>query len=264
MVAKAKLLCKGWLLASLYLSVVSCVLADVPVARSVPISEQAASSAQHQNEISIQPQQQARMALRIQELETEIRMLRGSLEEQGHTISQLQQRQRDLYIDMDRRFSQLKQVDSKDSSAQARQQGLSEPTEGQAREVPANSEIERVTIDQAFQLVKDDKLDLAIKKYAGFLESYPNSEYRVNAHYWLGQLYYVKGSVNGALAQFNEVMQRYPGSDKAHDALLKIAYIYRDKGDRVRAKSLLNELVVKYPDSSSVDKAKSALAQLNN
>ena len=43
----------------------------------------------------------------VKTLQQEVRALRGDLELQAHTLSQLKQRQRDLYLDVDRRLQQL-------------------------------------------------------------------------------------------------------------------------------------------------------------
>ena len=47
------------------------------------------------------------LVLQVQQMQDEIRMLRGQLEEQNYELENLKQRQRDQYIDLDRRLGEL-------------------------------------------------------------------------------------------------------------------------------------------------------------
>ena len=48
------------------------------------------------------------MVLQIQQLQNEVRMLRGQMEDQAHQIETLQRRQRDQYLDLDQRITELR------------------------------------------------------------------------------------------------------------------------------------------------------------
>ena len=52
-------------------------------------------------------EQMVDMVLQIQQLQDEVRMLRGQLEEQAHQIDTLKLRQRDQYLDLDQRIGEL-------------------------------------------------------------------------------------------------------------------------------------------------------------
>ncbi|MDX1824628.1 MAG: YbgF trimerization domain-containing protein, partial [Thiohalomonadales bacterium] len=47
------------------------------------------------------------LLLKVESLQTELQQLQGQNEEQLHALQELKQRQRDLYIDIDRRLLQL-------------------------------------------------------------------------------------------------------------------------------------------------------------
>tara|TARA_B100000745_G_scaffold136602_1_gene89293 strand:+ start:2332 stop:3117 length:786 start_codon:yes stop_codon:yes gene_type:complete len=254
----------GQLLAALTLATPYLIVeADVPVSRSIPVSKKTGQEELQAATPQISTQQQAKLLLRMQALENEVRFLRGMIEEQSHVISQLQQRQRDLYMDMDRRFSALsgEQVSVAKPAAQAEQSTKSQASTS-TTSLEADPEKERQYIDDAFQLVRQNNFDDAIAKYAKFLQLYPTSDYRVNAHYWLGQLYYVKGKYKPATQQFLAVYEGFPGSAKAHDALLKLGFIARDTGDSALARTRLTQVVEQYPNSDSFEKAKVALSKL--
>lgn len=48
----------------------------------------------------------------VQALQTEVQRLRGEVEVQSHTLEQIRQRQRDLYVDVDRRLQRLEGTDT--------------------------------------------------------------------------------------------------------------------------------------------------------
>ena len=50
----------------------------------------------------------ADLVLQVQELQDEVRTLRGQLEEQSREIENLKRRQRDQYLDLDQRISDLR------------------------------------------------------------------------------------------------------------------------------------------------------------
>jgi len=52
------------------------------------------------------PEQMMNLVLQVQELQEEVRQLRGQLEEQGYELENLKNRQRDQYVDLDRRLGE--------------------------------------------------------------------------------------------------------------------------------------------------------------
>jgi len=50
------------------------------------------------------PEQMMNLVLQVQALQEEVRQLRGQLEEQGYELENLKNRQRDQYVDLDRRL----------------------------------------------------------------------------------------------------------------------------------------------------------------
>ena len=52
-------------------------------------------------------QQMMDMVLQIQQLQDEIRQLRGLLEEQSYELETIKRRQRDQYLDLDQRISEM-------------------------------------------------------------------------------------------------------------------------------------------------------------
>ena len=53
--------------------------------------------------------------------------------------------------------------------------------------------------DAAFELLKQDKHDDAVKEFKSLLAGYPNSPFSEDAHYWIGKSYWMKKDYDSAL-----------------------------------------------------------------
>jgi TolA-binding protein len=70
------------------------------------------------------------LVLQVQELQDEVRSLRGQLEEQNREIENLKRRQRDQYLDLDQRISDLRNSQPALSSASGAAGAQSSPGQG--------------------------------------------------------------------------------------------------------------------------------------
>ena len=224
----------------------------------------------------------ADLVLQVQELQDEVRKLRGMLEEQTVELENLKRRQRDQYLDLDQRISDMRNsqpVTQAELAAGAGQtqpsvrQPTVSPSAGEAPEVrapmesqtemtgigqpqvqsqaaPATAENEKAAYDEAFQALKDLRYADAAEEFQSFLDRYPNSEYADNAQYWLGESYYVTRNYEIALKAFQDLLDKFPDSPKAPDALLKIGYTHYELQQWDSARAALTQVQEKYPDST--------------
>ena len=226
----------------------------------------------------------ADLVLQVQELQDEVRSLRGQLEEQGLEIENLKRRQRDQYLDLDQRISDLRNgqplLPSEAGVAGAQSAGGQGPVSGpavspgsdvpevrapleadsavtpigqpaaQSTAAPVSAEDEKAAYDQAFQALKELRYADAAEDFQSFLSRYPNSEYADNAQYWLGESYYVTRNYDIALTAFQDLLDRFPESPKAPDALLKIGYTHYELEQWDSARAALSQVQERYPDST--------------
>lgn len=216
------------------------------------------------------------MLNQVTELQSQMQQLRGDIEVQNHTLESLQKRQRDLYLDIDRRLHRLEAGGVVEAPASASGvTGLSAapataapsaaaaaPTAAAAAAPALNPAEERKAYDQALELLKDGRYNDAAGAFQGFLKQYPGSSYADNAQYWLGEVYYVTRQFPAALTEFDNVLKRYPGSPKAADAKLKQGYIQYELKDWAKARALLSDVVSSYPGSTSARLAQERLDRL--
>ena len=230
----------------------------------------------------------ANLVIQIQELQDEVRNLRGQLEEQSRELGNLKRRQRDQYLDLDQRLSDMRNSQPVTTGGQPRVedsfvQGGTEPSPtedvpevraplsggstvtaitqplAQSQTPASTAAEEKAAYDQAFQSLKDLRYADAAEKFQSFLDRYPNSEYSDNAQYWLGESYYVTRNYDIALTAFQELMDRYPDSPKVPDALLKMGYTHYELKQWDSARAALTQVQDSYPNTTLARLAESRL-----
>lgn len=212
------------------------------------------------------------MLAQVQQLQREVRQLRGEVELQGHTLEQLQQRQRDLYVDIDRRLQQLEAGRPGGSTAApltpapvatpAPSASVQTPAPQAAQPAVADSEAERVAYEQALNILREGRYPEAATAYRQFLATYPNGRYADNAQYWLGETQYVTRQFQAGLDEFGKVLNQFPNSPKVADAQLKIGYIHYEMGNWKAARENLEAVVNQHPGSTAARLASERLARM--
>jgi tol-pal system protein YbgF len=126
----------------------------------------------------------------------------------------------------------------------------------------ANPADERRMYDSAFDALKEGRYAEAARRFQSFLATYPNGEFAPNAHYWLGESYYVTQNYQMALDSFERLLREFPSSAKAPDALLKVGYSHYELRQWTQAETTLNEVLRRYPDSTVARLAQGRLRAL--
>ncbi|MBT8440545.1 MAG: tol-pal system protein YbgF [Gammaproteobacteria bacterium] len=223
------------------------------------------------------------LMMQVDALKRENSELRGQIELQNHTINSLKNRQRDLYIDIDQRLTQLQASGQKpatttvaptvtDFSAAAPKTPVAEISKpAPVSAVPAPvvlstriSKQEQAAYDKANRLLisADRRYPEAIKAFQAFLKKYPQSKLAGNAQYWLAEAFYVSQKNNEALLEFSKVIQLYPASTKVPGAMLKTGYLHHSSGRIAEARDILNKIISRYPKSSEAALAKQRLSRI--
>jgi len=193
------------------------------------------------------------IAQQLQSLQTEVRALRGSLEELQFQNDKSKTQQRDLYADLDKRVKALEDG----TRAVASEQGS-----GLALPVPGGSD--RANYQAAFDMLKAGQYDKATAAFQQFLVAFPASPLSDNAQYWLGESYYVTRNYEEALKAFRVVVERYKDSRKLPDAWLKIGYCQYELKNWKPARDALTRVGKDFPDSSAAPEAAKRLDRMND
>lgn len=117
--------------------------------------------------------------------------------------------------------------------------------------------------NQAFEQLKAAKYSNAIAAFKQFIQRYPQSEYRAEVHYWIGEAHYLAKDYPRALAQFSHIMIYFADSEFARQALLKSADTFTAMQDMPQAKLFYQRVIKNHPRTSYAAKATEQLRQLN-
>jgi tol-pal system protein YbgF len=211
---------------------------------------------------------QVQVSQRLDEIQNNLRELRGRLDELEHSNDALTKQERDLYNDLDKRLGALTgsaggvAAAAGAAAATAANSGGDTGTAGAAGAAAGPSSTEQAVYAQAFDALKAGSYSIAITGFKDFLGSYPSSPLAENAQYWLGEAYYVTHDYPAAGGAFRTVLKKWPDSRKAPDAMLKLGYTQAAQKQYPAARATLSELTQKYPDSDSAKLAADRLKKI--
>ena len=218
-----------------------------------------------------------------QQLENQIRELRGKIEEQDHAIDQLNKELTNRYTDLDQRLELLNQklepesnqpeqapaenapVDSstatdQTSTASKATTNSTAPTTAQNPTTSANSSnntsdpvaLEKAAYTIALDAYKKGGAKQAIAPMQNFIKNYPNSIYTGNAYFWLAefQLAIDPPNYNEAKKNYEIVAAKFPNSSKAPRALYQLYSIAKDVNKNTQTANVYkSKLLSTYPKS---------------
>lgn len=205
-------------------------------------------------------QQQADMMFQLNTIQQELQKLRGQVEEHEYKLKQLQDRQRDLYRDIERRLSQLQVSGATGSSSSG--PATSGNTSSTDSSASTNEDIHSV-YQSIFAKVRAKNYDQAVQDYQAFLKRFPNSQYEASVHYWLGQIYFIQQKLDASLKEFQIVTSQHETSSRAADALVKQGKVLVLQNRIDEAKAIFNQVIEKY-DGTSEQLAKNELQKLKS
>lgn len=228
--------------------------------------------------------------LRLDNVQKEVQNIQGDNEVQMHKLDELQKRQRDLYIDIDRRLLQLERKQTT-QSAVGTPAPLSTIKKGRAGKsvlkpllktvaggkptssirtvvttkvaVPkAVQETEQEAYQKAFNFLRALRYDKAGLAFRSFIEKYPEGRYAHIAQYWLAESSYAQRNFKTAIADYQKLIDTYPGSPKRAEAMLKIGYSYYELKDYPKAQAMLEQLLSSYPRTTEAGQAQNLLQKI--
>lgn len=193
----------------------------------------------------------------LQSVKEDVRSLRGEIDEVRNLIKRNEQRQRDLYEDLDARLQALEQGGGGSGSDFMTVPENGRDARGDRSEV--DEEAAEAEYNTALDLLKAGDYEQARSKFDRFVSDYPNSEFSDNAWYWLGEARYVDRIYEGAIAAFQRVIKRFPDSNKVPGAQYKLGVIYDEQGKAQQAREALQQVIQEYPDDNAAELARKHL-----
>jgi tol-pal system protein YbgF len=222
-------------------------------------------------------------------LRDEIRGLRGEVERLRYDYDNQSKRNKDQYLDLDRRMQRFEGGGATTSpaatpaaatpaiAATAAMPGAvtsAPPSVAPAAPAPSapvvisngggGSPEEEGAYMATFDLLKNGKYDDAIRGFRSMLEKWPKGRYADNATYWMGEAYYVKRDYKSALSSFQSVLDKFGSSPKAPDAMLKVGLSQIELKQTDAGKATLQKVIQTYPTANASNLARQRLDSLKS
>ncbi len=191
------------------------------------------------------------LAQRIDALQADLRNIRGEVDLLQNQSEGGKAQSRTLYGDLEKRLAALETLG-----------GVGAPGAGTLTPTAGGAAGEQATYDAAFNALKGADYPKAIQTFKGFLSAYPASPLASNAHYWLGEAYYVTRDYEEAMAAFRKVTTDWPDSRKAPDALVKVGFTQAAIGRSGDARATLEEVTRRYPGTEAATLATDRLKRM--
>jgi len=207
---------------------------------------------------------------RVESLQTELQQLRGLVEQQNYEITNLKQRQKNIYADIDARIQRMETgrgTTAISTSANSSVQGnLAVPAAQRKAAIEAakpKPKVKSKASEKAdFDNVKNSHYQQAISLFKKFLQDYPAGKYSDNATFWLASVYSVVKDEAAAKKNFEAVFTQFPQSEKAATSMLKLAGIYLAENNKAKAKQLYTQITTDYANSTSAHMAEKKLQSM--
>lgn len=206
-----------------------------------------------------------------QQLENDLRSLRGKLEVQDNEIAQLKHELENRYADLDQRLELLQQkIDPEASNTTEDNQQDTPPsnttitnasnstTAAAVNKAPVvvstqnTSELEKAAYTVALDAYKQGGAKKAIAPMQNFIKNNPNSVYISNAYFWLAEFNLAIEPTNYAEAKKNYgiVANQYPNSSRAPRAVYQLYNIAKEVDkNSTQANQYKAKLLKQYPKS---------------
>lgn len=206
----------------------------------------------------------------IDQLQEEIRILKGKLEETDYLLKQkidafakLSEKRENKLTSIDKatslnknRIERLEQYLNFESTAIRKRKPVSHKTSGkQVKPKFTENEIYR----SAKQAYDKGDFNTAREGFQKVLKQYPKSKNADNAQFWIGEIYYREKWYEKAILEYQKVIEKYPKGNKVTASLLKQGFAFFNLGDKSNARLILSELIKKYPKSNEAKIAKRKL-----
>ena len=228
------------------------------------------------------------MLVRIENMQSELQILTGEIELHNHELEQIKQRQRDLYVDIDRRLLRMERggaaTGSEPGSPAATSAAPSAPATPAASATTTTAKAaapaaatkpaatspkpkadfatEQKAYQQAFDLLRELRYEQAVTAFRGFIKQFPDGRYAHIAQYWIGEANYAQRNFKQAIGDYQTLIDKYPKSPKLAEAMLKIGYSQYELKSFKSAEATLNKLVKNYPGTTEAGQAQNMIQKI--
>lgn len=204
---------------------------------------------------------QADMLGQISSLQSELRTLRGQIEEEKH-LREKAQSENSGYAAYKKETDEKLAILAREMSGQEQRITQLETTAKSAQAPKPEPLSPERSYDKAYGLYKDERFAEARALFQEFLKNNPGHELAGNARFWIGETQFREKDYESAILSYEEVLKKYPGNRKAAPAMYKQGLAFLEMKETRVGTAILRELMQKYPESEEANLAKARLAEV--
>jgi tol-pal system protein YbgF len=119
-----------------------------------------------------------------------------------------------------------------------------------------------IAFELAFTSLRQNEYDSSEVQFRRFMDKCPNHEKIPNAHFWLGENYYLTKKYTESIAQFETISKEFQDWPDMSQVYYKIARNMEEQGRKKDAKGVYQKIVDDYPGSFSASQASERLKEL--
>lgn len=221
---------------------------------------------------------------RVDNLQQQNARLLGQVEQLQRDFQRLQDRQRIIYADLDKRITALGAKDDGDSLLTGKQPIVTDAATlastqaaaaqnkatvtgtktRQHNQKPSQTADSRELYEAAFNALRGGEHDAAIVKFDRYLQTYKNGRYADNAQYWKAEAFYVTRRFELAKEHFQALIDNYPASQKLADAYLKLGFTEYELKNYAQARRILAQTAREFANTQISKLAEQRLLRMNN
>ena len=196
------------------------------------------------------------MLNQIELMKQDVSKLRGDMETLRHLNATVEQRQKDLYQDLDGRLRKIEEKSVGNNSALPNKVAET-PTTPEVK-APSDQEV----FDQANQLLDGMKYKEAFQAFTDFIKQFPGSALLPDAKYGLANAQFSLKNYKASVGTYQKLLDQHPDFAKNPEALLGLANAQIQLALIPEAKKSLKDLIKKYPKSDVIQNAQKRLKVL--
>ncbi|MFW6080561.1 MAG: tol-pal system protein YbgF [Desulfosalsimonas sp.] len=206
----------------------------------------------------------------LDELKSEMRSLRGEIEEAEYRTSENLKSLRGNLEEIKEKIEDLTDEAESHNKRISRLEKFMGMEKDEEYESPADQDVsqgnglEELGEDDLYSTAKkaydEGDHDKAVEGFELFLEKFSDSDRADNARFWIGEVYFAEKWFEKAILEYQEVIKGYPDGNKVPAAYLKQGMAFEKLGETENARLVFQTLLEKYPDSSEAEIAGRQLA----
>jgi len=194
----------------------------------------------------------ADIGIQLQKTVEDMAQLRGLVETYVYKISELEAALGQLTQDAEKKQLAQQGVDAlKEAEARKQAETLQRPTD------------KKEFLALAQQRAKAGEVPLARQLFSEFMKKWGKDPLMGEAHFGMGETYFVEDKCREALFEYGKVLQDFPKTPSAPEAYLRSSDCFTKLKMKEESRLALEELVKSHPKSEAAKTAKTRLAELD-